>query len=105
MSDITVVSSDDAPPLDGTLTNDDGTPFDLTDADEVRFQMRLALDRRFTVDAAADIVSAAAGTVQYVWAPGDLALAGDYVSRWRVLWGDGRVQHTSPENTITVADQ
>ena len=32
----------------------------------------------------------------------DLADAGSYVSRWQVTWTDLTVQHTEPENTITV---
>ena len=96
----TVISSDTAPSVYGALTNSAGV-IDLTDA-SVRFQMRLVNDRRFAVDAAASIVSPTAGTVRYDWVEGDLATPGDYVSRWQITFADLTVQHTEPENTITV---
>ena len=105
MSDLTFVQSDDAPSISGALTDAAGAAINLTTAASVRFQMRLLTDLRFTVDAAAVIVSAAAGTVRYDWAAGDLATAGEYEARWRIIWGDGSVQHSDPANTITVAAQ
>ena len=104
MADITVVQSDDAPSLFGTLTDAAGDPFDLTDA-TVRFQMRLATDRRFAVDFAAVVVDAEAGSVRYDWQDGDLAVAGAYAARWRIAFLDGSVEHTAPENTVTVSPQ
>jgi hypothetical protein len=29
-------------------------------------------------------------------------MPGDFVSRWRVVFPGGRIEHTEPENTITV---
>lgn len=104
MSDLTFVQADDAPSVSGTLTNPDGTPFVLTGA-TVRFQMRLATDRRFAVDAVATITDDTGGLVRYDWAAGDLAAAGDYVARWKIILPGGDVQHSDPLNTITVAAQ
>lgn len=106
MSDLTFVVNDTDPSVYGTLTDPvTGLPFDLSGA-TVRFQMRLVTDRRFTVDAVAVITGlSTAGTVRYDWADGDLATAGDYVSRWQVTFADGSIQHTDPANTITVADE
>jgi len=103
MSDLTLVAGDDAPSLVGALTNTDGTPFDLTGT-TVRLQMRLLTDRRWAVDATADITGdPTAGTVQYDWAVDDLAVPGDYESRWQVTYtSGGEVTHTVPANTITV---
>jgi hypothetical protein len=103
MSDLTFVSSDDAPSVFATLADDDGVP-DLSGA-AVRFQMRLASDRRYAVDAAAVIVDETTGEVRYDWQPGDLATPGEYVARWRITFGDGSVEHTDPANTLTVAVQ
>lgn len=100
MSDLTFVQSDDAPSVFGTLAIN-GVVLNLAGA-TVRFQMRLATDRRFSVDAAATVVTPSAGAVRYDWAVGDLAVAGDYIARWRVTFADGTVQHTEPENTITI---
>lgn len=101
MSDVSLVSADTAPSLSGTLTTPAGTPIDLSTA-TVKFQMRRASDSRLVVNANAAIVSGPAGTVRYDWVPGDLAIPGDYVSRWQVTFAGGGIQHSEPENTITV---
>ena len=104
MSDLSFTAGDTAPSVVGTLTNPDGTAFDLTDC-SVRFQMRLLTDRRFTVDAAATITNETGGLVRYDWAAGDLATPGDYESRWRIAFLGGEIEHTLPANTITVEAQ
>ena len=100
MADATFVQGDTQPSLYGTLTVS-GTALDLTGA-TVKFQMRLANDYRYLVDAAAAVVSPTAGTVRYDWSDGDLATPGDYIARWEVVFADSTVQHSEPENTITV---
>jgi hypothetical protein len=102
MADLTFVQYDTAPSLFGTLTHSDGSVFDLTDA-TVRFQMRLAIDRRFSVDSAAVIVEAAAGRVRYDWVAGDLSESGNFVSRWQITFQDSSIEHTDPQNTIVLA--
>lgn len=104
MVDLIVVSSDTAPSVFGTLTDTSGDPIDLTGA-TVRFQMRSTIDRRFAVNAIATIVTAAAGEVRYDWVAGDLGTPGSYVCRWRITFGDATIEHTDPENTLTVAAQ
>lgn len=104
MSDLSFAQADSAPSVFGNLTHPDGTVFDLTDA-TVRFQMRLLIDRRFTVDYPAVILVAADGTVRYDWQAGDLDTAGDYVSSWRIKFTDNSVEHTLPGNTISVVAQ
>ena len=100
MSDLTFVAYDTAPSVYGSLVID-GVPLDLTGA-TVRCQMRLTSDRRFKVDGAAVVLSPTAGTVRYDWGPDDLSTAGEYILRWEVTFGDGSIQHSEPENTITV---
>lgn len=102
---LSLVSSDDAPSIVDALTTPDGEVFDLTQADLVFFEMRLAVDRRLKVNAAAVITGAAAGTVRYDWAAGDLDTPGEYEARWRIEWSDGTTQHTDPANSIIVAAQ
>lgn len=104
MSDLSFVQGDQAPSITGNLTHADGTVFNLTDT-TVRFQMRLSIDRRWSVNASATIVDAATGRVRYDWQPGDLDEAGDYSARWLITFLDNSGEHTNPINSITVAAQ
>lgn len=100
MSDVTFTAGDTSPSLFGTLTIN-GEVLDLTGA-TVKFQMRFANDGRYVVNADAVVVTAAAGAVRYDWAEGDLAQPGEFASRWQITYSDLTVQHSEPENTITV---
>ena len=105
MSDLELVQGDTAPSVFGALTNTDGTAKDLTGC-TVRFQMRSAIDRRFAVNAIAVVVgSPTLGDVRYDWQAGDLAEVGDYLTRWQITYSDNTIEHTDPENTLTVAAQ
>ena len=95
MAALTFVAGDTAPSFSGTASVG-GVALDLTTATSVRFQMRPVGVFAFAVDAAATIVTAATGSVRYDWVAGDLSDAGDYVSRWEVLWTDLTVEHTEP---------
>lgn len=102
MPDLTFVQADTAPSVYGTVTT--VAPGDLSTVTSARFQMRLSNSFAYTVDAAATIVSSSALSLslRYDWAAGDLATAGDYIMRWELVYSDGSIQHTEPENTITV---
>lgn len=99
MSELSFVAGDTQPSITGTLTN---ITEEELGAATVRFQMRLTTEYRYRVDAAAVVVSAAARTVRYDWAVGDLDEPGDYVSRWLVTFADTTTEHSLPANTITV---
>lgn len=103
---LTFVQGDTAPDLQATIHNADDptTPVDLTDA-TVRFQMRKSDDRRFTINAAAEITDAEAGKVRYRWAANDLSVQGDYQVQWEITYPDSRIQTTAAANTITVRRQ
>lgn len=101
MADLTFVQYDTAPTIFGTLVAD-SAPLDLTSATSVRFQMRQANSFRYVIDAAATIVTPAAGAVRYDLVNGDLDNAGSFIARWEVHFSDGSVQHSEPENTVTV---
>lgn len=101
-----LVQTDTAPTLTATLTDDEtGAPLNLTTATSVTFQLRRVTDRRFLINAACSIVSAAAGTVEYTLQPTDLDFAGECQARFLVLWNDGTHIHTTPAILITVEPQ
>lgn len=100
------VQGDTAPDITSVIheEGDVTSPVDLTNA-TVRFQMRRADDKRFTVNAVAVIDDAVAGEVHYSWGANDLAVPGDYVVQWEVTYPGGRIQTTAPEATITIRRQ
>lgn len=101
---LTFVQGDTAPAITATISHDStGSPVDLAGS-AVRFQMRKANDRRFTVNEVATLVDAPTGQVEYVWGPNDLAVPGDYQVQWEVTYPDARIQTTST-STITVRRQ
>ena|SRR5215831_17804098 len=104
MSDLTFVQGDNAPPINGAILDSSGAPVSLSGA-TVKFQMRLVGDRRYTVDATAEIVDATAGTVRYTWQDGDLDTAGNYQTQWQVTFAGNQVETTDPVNTVTIRDQ
>ena len=65
---------------------------DLTTATSVTFQMHPIRDTELTVDAAATVLVAASGTVEYRWAAGDTDDEGTYYAEWEVLWSDGTTE-------------
>lgn len=99
----TFVQGDTEPAITAVIhaEDDPDAVIDLSDA-SVRFQMRKADDRRFTVDNAAVIVDAEEGRVRYTWGPNDLAVPGEYLCQWQVIYEDLRKQTTATTQTITV---
>ena len=84
--------------------NETGSYADLTDA-SVKFQMRKADDKEYTVDAVASIVGTPTdGRVKYSWAANDLSMPGEYLVQYEVTFPDTTIQTTTTE-TITVERQ
>lgn len=103
MSELTFVQGDTAPDITAVLhdVDDVDAPLDLTGA-TVKFQMRKPDDKRFTIDAAADVLDELAGEVGYTWSTNDLAVPGDYETQWEVTFADLRKQTNPTPNLITV---
>lgn len=103
---LTFVQGDTAPDITAIIHDEDDSSIavDLSGA-SVRFQMRKADDRRYTVNAAGVITDAVAGAVRYSWGANDLATPGTYIVQWEVTYPGGKVQTTSPEVEITVRRQ
>lgn len=99
----TLVSGDTAPLITATL-HDFADPTDILDLTDstVRFQMRRSRDRRLMIDRAADIVTAASGTVSYSLRANDTAIPGDYIIEWQVTYPDGSKQTTADVKEVTI---
>lgn len=100
MSDLSFVQYDTAPSIFGTLTNI--TKEDLEAANEIRFQMRLENKLAFKVDGVATVEDADELVVRYDWDELDLSMPGEYITRWQIEFANGAIEHTEPENTLTV---
>lgn len=103
MTDARFVQGDTEPPITATLQRN-GVVEDLTGA-SVRFQMRKADDKHYTVNGSAAFIDADAGTVKYAWGASDLNVPGDYIVQWEVTYASGRIETSDPPNTITVRRQ
>ncbi len=101
---LTFVQGDTGPDLYAVLhdLNDATSILSLVGVREVRFQMRKADDRRFTVNAAATVMSDTGGQVKYTWGANDLAVPGTYNVQWQVTFSDNTVQTTVDGNQIVV---
>jgi hypothetical protein len=103
---LTFVQGDTAPDLTAIIHAEDepSSVVDLTGC-SVRFQMRKRDDHRYTVNSAATVLDAPAGSVSYSWGANDMSTPGEYVVQWEVTYPGGRIQTTSPEVMITIRRQ
>jgi hypothetical protein len=86
-----IKQNDTVPSIRATLQNGNGDPVDLINA-TVRFHMRAIGANNTTVDAAAVVVSAEAGIVQYNWIADDTDTIGSYQAEFEVTYPDSTVE-------------
>ncbi len=86
--DLIVHKGDTEPPLLAVITDEDGVVVNLTGA-SVTFVMRQLSSNAPVVNAAATIVNAAGGQVQYSWSTQDTALAGLFMGEFHVTDSGG----------------
>ncbi len=89
---IFIKQGDRRPAAPATIKRGD-TIVDLTDATSVVFSMRPIYRVDYTIEeAAAYVVDAVAGEVEYRWVEGDTDWAGDHYATWLVTWSDGTTE-------------
>lgn len=91
MPDFVLKSHDRLPAIRAALSTA-GEPVDLTAATGVTFIMKATQGNTVKVNAAATIVSAEEGVVQYEWLAADTDTAGEYIAEWQVVWSGGKKQ-------------
>ena len=104
MADFTIGEGDRLPEINATLKVD-GVAIDLTSA-TVKFIMA-DTDGTLKVDAAATVVSAAAGTVKYAWIAADTDTPGEYTAEWEITFSDTRKETVpnGPKLTVQITPQ
>lgn len=89
MADFSLKKNDLFPHLAATLENADGTAIDITGA-SVLFRMRKRGETTNKISAAASVVTADAGEVEYAWTDGDTDTAGSYEAEWVITFPGGQ---------------
>ncbi len=87
---VTYKANDTAPPLEATLSWQDGATIDLTGATVV-FNLRAKSRGVGVVRGPVTVVDASLGKVRYDWQPGDLAEPGEYLAEFEVTLASGHV--------------
>jgi len=96
MSTFYIKQNDTTPSLRATLENGSGDAVDLTST-TVRFHMREIGKTTVKTDAAATLISANTGIVQYNWVADDTDTVGSYQAEFEVTYSDNTVE-TFPNN-------
>lgn len=96
-----IKQNDTVPSIRATLQNGNGNPIDLISAN-VRFHMRAVGASTAKVDAAATVISAASGIVQYDWAAGNTDTIGIYHAEFEVTYPDSTIETFPNDGYILV---
>lgn len=91
MSTFNIKQGDTFPSLRANLKDGSNEAIDLTGA-TVRFHMRPVGTAVAAIDAAATVISAGTGVVDYTWQAGDTATVGEYQAEFEVTYPGGEVE-------------
>lgn len=96
MSTFYIKQNDTTPAIRATLENGSGDAVDLAST-TVRFHMRALGGTTVKVDAAATVINANTGIVQYDWDAADTDTVGTFQGEFEVTYSDGSIE-TFPNN-------
>lgn len=91
-TDFFIKQSDTAPPIVVVLNDASEDAVDLSTSSSIMFIMSNKLTGEVVVEAAADLLDADSGQVQYQWQTGDTDAAGVYKAEFEVTWDDGTIE-------------
>lgn len=101
MADFHLKVGDTLPKYRRTLRGSDGAVQDLTGATSVKFRMRkMGTTGAYKVDAAAVVIDAPNGLVEYAWVAADTDTPGSYHAEWQVFWGANRQTHPNDNHSV-----
>lgn len=86
-----IKQNDTVPSIRAELQNGSGDAIDLIDA-TVRFHMRAIGSSQSKVNAAASVINAAGGVVQYNWIAADTNTIGAYQAEFQVTYSNGTIE-------------
>lgn len=86
-----IKQNDTSPALRAVLKDADGVPVNVTGA-SVLFYMRTAGATETIVEGTAEVVDGTTGVVQYNWATGDTATAGNCEAEFEVTYATGKIE-------------
>lgn len=86
-----IKQNDTRPSFGDTLLDADGSAVNLSNASAVNFHMATSTGS-VIVSTAASIVTAADGTVKYLWASADTDTAQTAFAEWEVDWGSSSLE-------------
>lgn len=90
MADLTIKQNDTWPPLEATLSDQDG-PVNLTTASTILLLLKPALTPLTIFQGVCEVVSAVDGKIRYVWDEPDTAIADTYAGEFEVTWTDSTI--------------
>jgi len=101
VADFAIKSFDRLPSIQADLKSG-GVAIDLTTATSVKFIMKTIQGNTIKVNAAANIVNAATGTVRYDWTALDTNTPGSYQAEFEITWATAKKQTVPTLTYITV---
>lgn len=102
MVDFYIKQNDTRPNLEAQLKQANGTPINLTTANDVRFHMKVRNDTTVKTNALCTIANATFGNVQYAFTNTDTNTAGHYYGEFVINYSDGKVQTVPTKDYIYI---